>query len=116
MANQQLNHVKKWLNANQLELNTANFVILHSPEYSLHETAAITIGKEHVKQTKYIKLLGLLLDENLNWKKYHLSEISKKLARICGIFFNVKRLLPTYVSVSLHNSLFASFLRYGIII
>ena len=55
------------------------------------------------------------MDENLNWK-YHLSELSKKLARTCGIFFKIRHLLPTDVLVSLYNSLFASFLQYGIIV
>ncbi len=54
------------------------------------------------------------MNENLNWK-YHLSELLKKLARACGIFLKFN-LLPTDVLVSLHNSLFASFLQYGIIV
>ena len=56
-----------------------------------------------LKQAKYVKLLGLLLDENLNWK-HHLSELSKKLARTCGICFKIRHLLPTDVLVSLYNS------------
>ena len=55
------------------------------------------------------------LDENVSWK-YHLSELSKKLSRTCGIFFKVRHLLPTSVLVSLYNSLFSSFLQYGIIV
>ena len=62
---------------------------------------------------KYVKFLGLLLDENLSWK-YHLSELSKKLSRTCGIFFKVRHLLLTSVLVSLYNSLFSSLLQYGI--
>ena len=88
-------------------------IIFHSSQNSLGETVTIKIGK--VKQTKYVKFLGLLLDENLNWK-CHLSELSKKLARTCGIFFKIGHLLPTDVLVSLYNSLFASFLQYGIIV
>ena len=67
---QELKHIKKWLDANKLALNVnkTNFIIFHSPQNSLDET-----------------FLGLLLDENLNWK-FHLSELSKKLARTCGIF------------------------------
>ena len=62
-----------------------------------------------------LSFLGLLLDENLNWK-YHLNELSKKLARTSGIFFKIRHLLPTSVLVSLYNSLFAYFLQYGIIV
>ena len=66
-------------------------------------------------KAKHVKFLGLLLDENLSWK-HHLSELSKKLARTCGIFFKVRHLLPSNVLVSLYYSLFASFLQYGIVV
>ena len=92
-----------------------NFVIFHSPLNLLKESINIKIGKQHVKQAKYVKFLGLLLDENLSWR-YHLCELSKKLSRTCGIFFKVRHLLPTSVLVSLYNSLFSSFLQYGIIV
>ena len=88
VVNKELKHVKKWLDANKLALNIdkTNFIIFHSPHHSLDRTVSIKIGREHVNQAKYVKFLGLLLDENLNWR-YHLSELSKKLARTCGIFF-----------------------------
>ena len=117
VVNRELKHVKKWLDAKKLALNVdkTNFIIFHSPHSTLDQTVSIKIGKEHVKQAKYVKFLGLLLDENLNWK-YHLSELSKKLSRTCGIFFKIRHLLPTGVLVSIYNSLFASFLQYGIIV
>ena len=116
VVNKKLKHVKKWLDANKLALNTekTNFIIFHSPQHSLDRTVSIKIGKEHVNHVKYVKFLGVLLDENLNWR-YHLSELSKKLARTCGIFFKIRHLLPTNVLISLYYSLFASFLQYGII-
>ena len=43
-------------------------------------------------------------------------ELSKKLSRTFGICFKVRHLLPTTVLVSLYNSLFSSFLQYGIIV
>ena len=117
VVNCELKHVKKWLDANKLALNVdkTNFVIFHSPQKSLYENITIKFGKQHVKKAKHIKFLGLLLDENLSWK-HHLSELSKKLARTCGIFFKVRHLLPTNVLVSLYYSLFASFLQYGIVV
>ena len=71
--------------------------------------------KKHITRGKYVKLLGILLDDHLSWK-YHLSELSKKLARTCGILFKVRHLLPTKSSVSVYNALFLSFLPYGIIV
>ena len=117
VVNKELKHVKKWLDANKLALNIdkTNFIIFHSPHNSLDRTVSIKVGREHVNHARYVKFLGLLLDENLNWR-YHLSELSKKLARTCGIFFKIRHLLPTNVLVSLYYSLFASFLQYGIIV
>ena len=75
----------------------------------------VSYKDSHHPRAKYIKFLGLLLDENLNWK-YHFSELSRKLSRTCGIFFKVRHLLLTNILVSLYNSLFSSFLQYGIIV
>ena len=50
-----------------------------SPQHLSPETTTIRIGNLPVKQTCYVKFLGVLLDENLSWK-YHLTELSKKLA------------------------------------
>ena len=55
------------------------------------------------------------MDEHLSWK-YHLSELSKKLARTCGMFFKIRNLLPLDVLVCLYNALFLSFLQYGLIV
>ena len=118
VVNRELKHVKKWLDANKLALNVdkTNFVIFDSPQNSLNDTVIIKIGNQYVKQAKYVKFLGLVLDENLSWK-YHLNELNnKKLSRTCGIFFKVRHLLPTTVLISLYNSLFSSFLQYGVIV
>ena len=117
VVKKELRHIKKWLDVNKLALNVdkTNCVIFHSPQNALNDTVNMKIGNQHVKQAKYVKFLGLLLDEHLSWK-YHLSELSKKLSRTCGIFFKVRHLLPTSVLISLYNYLFSSFLQYGIIV
>ena len=117
VVNSELKHIKKWLDANKLALNVdkTNFVIFHSPQKPLYENITIKFGQQHVTKANHVKFLGLLLDENLSWK-HHISELSKKLARTCGIFFKVRHLLPTDLLVSLYYSIFASFLQYGIVV
>ena len=116
-VNKELKQVKRWLDINKLALNVdkTNFVIFHSVRKVLPLQIVIKIGKSHIKQTKYVKFLGLLVDEHLSWK-VHLSELSKKLARTCGIFFKLRHLLPLNVLVCLYYSLFSSFLQYGLIV
>ena len=91
VVNTELKKVKLWLQCNKLSLNIekTNFIILKSPRHSSPETVRIKIENRFVKQTFYVKFLGVLLDEYLSWK-YHLIELSKKMARTCGIFFRVR--------------------------
>ena len=117
VVNNELTCIKKWLDAKKLALNSekTNFIIFHSPQKYLNDHVIIKFGKQHVSSAKYVEFLGLLLDENLSWN-YHLNELSKRLARTCGVFFKVRHLLIKSVLISLYNSLFASFLQYGIVI
>jgi len=107
-VNTKLKYVKRWLDANKLSLNTnkTNYMIFHSPGAALPVNATIKLGNRFISRVKYIRFLGFLLDENFSWK-YHLSQLSKKLSRTCGILlkirnchsfsmvFTVKPLVPT---------------------
>ena len=117
IVNKELRLVKKWLDANKLSLSIdkTNYIIFHSSSVNVPSGSDIKIGKKHIKRVKFVKFLGLLLDEHLSWK-YHLSELSKKLARTCGMFFKIRNLLPLDVLVCLYNALFLPFLQYGLIV
>ena len=93
-VNNELKYVKRWLDANKLSLNITktNYIIFYSSVDSTPLNIAIKIGKKHITKVKYIKFLGVLLDEHLTWR-YHITELSKKLARTCGILFKVRGLL-----------------------
>ena len=117
IVNKELRLVKKWLDANKLSLNIdkTNYIIFHSSSVKVPSDSDIKIGKKHIKRVKFVKFLGLLLDEHLIWR-YHLSELSKKLARTCGMFFKIRNLLPLDVLICLYNALFLSFLQYGLVV
>ena len=83
-----------------LDIDKTNYIIFHS----------LSVNLPHVKRVKFVKFLGLLVDENLSWK-FHLSELSKKLARTYGMFFKIRNLLPLDVLICLYNDLFLSFLQ-----
>ena len=76
---------------------------------------SIKCGRKLLTKAKCVKFLGLLLDENLSWK-FQLSELSKKLARTCGIFFKIRSLLSTSTLILIYYTLFLPFLQYGVIV
>ena len=49
---------------------------------------------------KCVKFLRVLLDKRLDGK-YHIAELSNKLAKTCGISFKVRYLLPTATLITL---------------
>ena len=117
IVNKELKFVMKWLSANKLSLNVGktNFIIFHSTSIKIPSDITIKIGKKPINRVKFIKFLGVLLDENISWKQ-HLNELSKKLARICGMFFKIRNFVPLNTLLCLYNALFLSFMQYGIIV
>ena len=117
MANKELKYVRRWLDVNKRSLNISktNYIIFHATAMKIPTDVSIKFGRKLLTKAKYVKFLGLLLDENLSWK-FHLSELSKKLARTCGIFFKIRCLLSTSTLILLYNTLFLPFLQYGIIV
>ena len=102
-VNRELKKVKLWLDSNKLALNIekTNFVIFHSPRRKLPDFKNVKIGKQYIQRCKYVKFLGVLMDEHLTWK-FHITELCKKLSKAVGIFFKTKALCsPPYPCISL---------------
>ena len=79
-----LDQVKRWLDSNRLSLNISKttYIIFHSSASSVPTDISIKIGKKQISRVKYIKFLGVLLDKHLDGR-YHIAELSKKLAKTC---------------------------------
>ena len=116
IVNREVIFAKEWLDANNLFLNIdkANCIIFQCSDSNTPFLTTIKIGKKHIKRVKFVKFLGLLLDEHLTWK-CHLSDPSRRLARMCGMFFKLKHSLPLDVLVCLYNAVFLSFLHVLIV-
>ena len=114
-VNKELGKLKVWLDSNKLALNIekTNFVLFHSPKKQLPDFVNLKIGKRGIQRTNCVKFLGVLVDEHLTWKQ-HISQLCKKLSRTSGIFFKVRHYIPLHTLICLYNSLFSSFLNYGI--
>ena len=115
VVNRELRKVRKWLEANRLALNIekTNFVLFHSNKRKVTLPIFLKIGRRKIKEENYVRFLGVLLDSTLSWK-YHMSELSKKLARTVGLFYKIRHYAPRDTLVLLYHAIFASFLTYGV--
>ena len=106
--------VKSWLGINRLALNIekTNFVVFHSSRKKLLDDIQIRFGKKPMARARYVKFLGVLMDEHLTWK-FHISALTKKLSRTTDFFFKIRHHLPLQILKNLHYSIFSSFLRFG---
>ncbi len=113
--NKEFSKVKSWLDCSKLALNIdkTTLFLFHSPRQQLPDFTNIRSGKKNVSRSKYVKFPVVLLDEHLTWK-CHVTELRKKLTWIPVYFFKIRHYIPLQPSVSLYNSLFFSFLCYGI--
>ena len=65
-----------------------------------------------IERTNAIKFLGVLLDENIIWKK-HICSVEKKLAKNIGLLYRAKYLLGESSLKTVHFSYIHSYLNYA---
>lgn len=66
-------------------------------------------------QTKTIKYLGIIIDQNLKWTD-HIQQLNNKMHKLVWKFYHLKNILPFNTLKTLYHALVESILRYGIII
>ena len=89
--NKELRKVNKWLTTKRLALNVnkSHFVLFHSSSNIPHKKIRIKIRNKRITEQNYVKFLGVLLTSTLSWKS-HITELSKKLSKIIGIFYKLQ--------------------------
>ena len=113
-ANQDLQHVCSWLQANELSVNTleCKYIIIGSP-YNLSRQNYIpdikTLGKS-VEEVYEFDQLGVTIDDKLNWSR-HIEKLCKKISSALLSIKQVK-FLPKSSLVTTYRSLVESKLRY----
>jgi hypothetical protein len=91
-TNNELPLLLDWLQANRLSLN-------------IKKTQVMIFGKK----TKFV---GVIVDQELNWKK-HIIYTSKKIAKAIGILTKTKQILNRNTLIQLYYSFVYPYLIYG---
>ena len=113
--NKELKQLTLWLNVNRLALNIGktNFIIFRGKRKPNNHNVTLLMNKRAIEQKSYVKYLGVLIDEHLNWKE-HISNVTKKISRGVGIVCKLRLCMSTALLRTIYYSLVYSHLIYGI--
>jgi hypothetical protein len=95
-VNNELMKINQWLIANRLSLNIdkSNYVIFQ-PSQKKSEIISLSISSKCLTREKSVKYLGVIFDENLNWK-CHVIKSQKKYHEI-SVFLQKCHIIKTIV-------------------
>jgi hypothetical protein len=113
--NLELASISDWLKTNKLSLNIkkCKYMIFHTPQKRIN-SLQLKIENISVERVHEFNFLGLMINENLNWKS-HINKISNKISRSIGILNKLKYFLPFNAKFFIYNSLILSHLNFGIL-
>ena len=115
-VNNEINKVDKWLRSNKLSLNykKSYLVINKFPQQPIDIDLEISINNIKIIRSKYVKYLGLLLDDNLKFHT-HIQHLETHLAKYTGMFYRIRSYLKMDAIITLFYSFIYSKLQYGIL-
>ena len=118
VVNMELNKIFQWLCVNKLSLNVkkTKYIIFHNLHKNINSYRhPIKINNHLIESVTKFNFLGIILDENLNWKS-HVENIALKISRCNGLLNKLKYILARYIMKTLYTSLILPHLTYGVIL
>ncbi len=104
-----------WLTLNKLSLNLkkCKYMIFHTHRKKV-KPLYLMIDETIIERVAEFNILGLTLDENLNWKS-HINKISNTISKSMGILNKLKHFIPIKNKILIYNSLVLSHLNFEIL-
>jgi hypothetical protein len=119
IVNDELDKIFHWLCSNKLSLNIqkTKYMIFHPSSIKRRNVNFnnIRINGIPLENTNEFNFLGTIISSDLSWKP-HTSFICKKNSRAIGILKRMRNMLPSYVLLSIYNSLIVPHLYYSVLV
>ena len=93
-----------------LNVVKSNFLIIRP--HKNNRIVNLKINDENLKQETSSKYLGVLIDDELNWK-HHINQLNTKISKSIGILYKLRHVIPKSTLVTLYNSFIQSHVLYG---
>ena len=122
-AQKELDRVEAWFNANRMQLNSkkTKFILFNLTKAKRSEPFTIKLGEDNLcrvseeSDDKFVRLVGVLLDEELSFK-HHIAHIKSKLCSINFVMARSRNVLPPYIRMLIYNALVKSVLEFACIL
>jgi len=111
IINRELTKVVKWLRANKLTLNIKKTHVMLITKKPIDCVLKIYIENELLDIVCKTTFLGVIIDNNLNFKE-HINKVCNKIAKGIGIIKKVKFKLQTHTLISLYYAFVYPYLIY----
>ena len=108
--------LQEWFTLNRLDLSIekSNFMLFHNRNKKGHENIQkLKIGTKFITRTKFIKYIGLTIDENLTWEN-HINDICCSLTKFFSIFYNIRHIINPHIARCIYYACIYSKIKYGI--
>ena len=91
ILNTELENVNIWLKANKLTVNIkkTHYMMFHRTRIKLNTNFKILINNNIIDHTNNTKILGVIIDNKMNWSA-HIHYIKNKISKSIGILFKIR--------------------------
>ena len=103
-----LNAVTTWCEDNRMVIKTAKTKCMlittkQRRHYLRNNQLAITLNDQQLQQVKQHKVIGVDVDENLQWRE-HVTGVFKKVSQTLALFRRIKHFLPKWSNIMFYNA------------
>ena len=118
--NEELASIDRWFTTNKFSLNAkkTKHSLFHKPskEYDIPlMLPKLTISNHVIDRQEFIKMLGVLLDENLNWKE-HIKYTENEIAKNLGLLYQARPILERNALLALYCSYIQTYITMPILL
>ena len=115
LCEKDLNRLCTWLSANKISINAdkTQFLVFRPNNCTKYKdfTCRLKIQRNVIMPSKYLRYLGVLLDQDLSWKP-QIDLLASKLKRTNGSLSKLRHFLPNNILLQVYFALFQSRLTY----
>ena len=111
LMNTELANSCEWFTCNRLSLNLKKTHAMVFTNKSVDKNVNIRLNNNVIEQVNSCTFLGVVIDDKLTWKN-HCQKVLTLISRNLGIIRKLKHYFPSYILLSIYNTLSMSTVLY----